>query len=245
MSKNPLKLKIAYLYPDILQSCCDKANIEVFVKRTKWRDLDISVDEISTNDKISSVSKYDFYYIGGSNIEAMNFCINHLKQNQDELKIASMSYVPMLAINCGYQLFGNSFQLPNKTEIEGIKILNITSYTDKKYQYGYIKGECSFLKRKSIVGFENHITTTKLLENTTPFLTLQKGFSNGKNKTEGARFNNVIGTYITSPIFAQNPNLCDFFIIAALAIKYKCKIPLTALCDDIEWYSHDFIENMK
>lgn len=245
MSRNPLRLKIAYLYPDILQSSCDRANIEVFYKRAKWRDIDVDVQEINAYDRIGSPSKYDFYYIGGSNTESMNFCLKHLKTNEEELKIATFALVPMLAVNCGYQLIGNYFQPHNKAQTEGIKILNVNSIAGKKIRYGNVVGNCNFLRRKVIVGFENHTMTTHLFENTSPFLTLQKGFGNNKDNTEGARFNNVIGTYIVSPIFAQNPNLCDFFIAASLRIKYKCKIPLTHLYDDIEWYSHDYIQNAK
>ena len=39
MSKNPLKLKIAYLYPDILESFCDRANVEAFKYRANLRDV--------------------------------------------------------------------------------------------------------------------------------------------------------------------------------------------------------------
>ena len=245
MPKNPLKLKIGYLYPDILQSPCDRANIEVFTKRCKWRDIDVQVCEINAHDRIISASKYDFYYIGGSNTEAMNYCLKHLKYNEDTLRIATLALVPMLAINCGYQLIGNYFQPHNKAQIEGIKLLNINSIAGKKFRYGNVVGSCNFLSKKVIVGFENHTMTTHLFENTTPFLTLQKGFGNNKDKTEGARFNNIIGTYLISPVFAQNPNFCDFYIATALRIKYKCKIPLTRLYDDIEWYSHDYIMNLK
>ena len=77
MSSNPLRLKIAYLYPDILQSFCDKANVEVFCKRAAWRDVDIQVYEINANDKISA-SKFDFYYIGGSNTSAMENALKYL-----------------------------------------------------------------------------------------------------------------------------------------------------------------------
>ena len=63
MPKNPLKLKICYLYPDILQSFCDDANVETFVKRAIWRNIDVQIDKICANDRITA-SKYDFYYIG-------------------------------------------------------------------------------------------------------------------------------------------------------------------------------------
>ena len=241
MSKNPLKLKIAYLYPDILESFCDRANVEAFKYRANLRDVEVNIYEINDYEKISA-SKYDFYYIGGSNTSNLEVALGHLEKNKDELMVAAAAGVPMLAVNCGYQLFGNYYQLHNKTRIEGIKILDVDSIASRKHIFGNVTGICHFLKNKTIAGFENHRIVTYLKANTTPFLTITKGKgNNGEDKTEGARFNNVIGTYLTSPILAQNPHLADFFISCALRIKYKCKVPLAPLCDDIEWYSHNYI----
>lgn len=245
MSKNPLKLKIAYLYPDILQSFCDEENVKTFVQRAKWRDVEVSVNKVCSNEKFSA-SKYDFYYIGGSNAFNLEQALKQLKMNEDELKVASLSGVPMLAVNCGYQLFGNFYQLHNKVQVEGLKILDVDSIASKNHHYGNLVGVCEFLKNKTVVGFENHGILTYLKSSVAPFLTLQSGLgNNGRDKTEGARFNNVIGTYITSPILAQNPHLCDFLIATALRIKYKCRIPLTQLCDDIEWFSHSYMLDIK
>lgn len=246
MSKNPLRLKIAYLYPDILQNFCDRANICAFLRRAQLRDIDAGVVEIYSNDKIQS-SKFDFYYIGGSNILSLDNAITHLQDNADELRVASISEVPMLAINCGYMLFGNFYQLHNQNKTEGIKILDIDTIAGKKHHWGNMYGICEFLDNKTIAGFENHGMLTYLNTGVSPFLTLRKGKgNNGEDKTEGARFNNVIGSYITSPILAQNPHLCDFFIATALRVKYKCRIPLTPLSDDIEWFSHNYIiESVK
>lgn len=245
MPKNPLKLKVAYLYPDILQSFCDDANVETFVQRAKWRDIDVTVHNICANDKVQS-ARFDFYYIGGNNIDALNIVLPYIKQNEDELKVASMSAVPMLAVNSGYQVFGNYFQLHNSPKMEGLKILDVNSIANKKYFRGNIAGSCSFLNNRTIAGFESHGIATYLKDNVAPFLILQSGYgNNGKDKTEGARINNTIGTYISGPLLAQNPHLCDFFISNALRIKYKCRIPLTKLKDDIEWYSHNYILESK
>ena len=245
MSKNPLKLKIGYLYPDILQSYCDDANVEIFARRAKWRDIDVQVHAINANDKISA-SRFDFYYIGGDNADALELALPYIEQNKDELKVASMASVPMLAVNMGYLVFGNFFQFHNCPQREGLGILNVDSVTGKKYFRGNVTGTCSFLNGKTIVGFENHGTTTYLKDDAVPFITLQKGLgNNGKDKTEGARAYNTIGTYISSPILAQNPHFCDFLIAAALRVKYKCKIPITRLKDDIELYSHNYILDIK
>lgn len=245
MSQNPLKLKIAYLYPDILQSFCDEENVKTFVQRAKWRDVEVSVNRVSSNERFTA-SKYDFYYIGGSNVHNLEIALKHLKENADELKIASLSGVPMLAVNCGYQLFGNFYQLHNKVQVEGLKILDVDSIAGKNHHFGNLSGVCEFLKNRTVVGFENHGILTYLKSGVAPFLTLHTGLgNNGRDKTEGARFNNVVGTYITSPILAQNPHLCDFFIATALRVKYKCRIPLTQLCDDIEWFSHSYMLDIK
>ena len=82
MSKNPLKLKIAYLYPDILESFCDRANVEAFKYRANLRDVEVNIYEINDYEKISA-SKYDFYYIGGSNTSSLEVALGHLEKNKD------------------------------------------------------------------------------------------------------------------------------------------------------------------
>ena len=242
---NPLKLKTGYLYPDILQGFSDDANVEAFAMRARWRDINVSIHKICTNEKIIS-TKYDFFYIGGSNTRSLEEALFSLKQNELELKTAAVANVPMLAVNCGYLLFGNYYQLHNQSQVEALGILNVDSIAGKNHCFGSVFGVCEFLKNKTVVGYENHGVSTYLKQGVAPFLTLQKGKGNNpKSRTEGARFNNVIGTYLTSPILAQNPHLTDFLISTALRIKYKCRIPLTPLCDDIEWYSHNFILDMK
>lgn len=245
MSGNPLKLKVAYLYPDLLHGFCDRANVEAFVKRSSWRDIEVKVSEIYANDKIYT-SKYDFFYIGGSNAQALESTIKYLGQNEDELKVSSMAGVPILAVNMGYILFGKSWQLHNRTKMQGLGILNVDSIASKNYHWGNVVGNCDFLKSKVIAGFENHSILTYLNSGVSHFITLKTGMgNNGKDKTEGARINNTIGTYISSPLLAQNPHLCDFLIATALRIKYQCRVPLTRLYDDIEWYSHNYIVDMK
>ena len=241
MSSNPLKLKIAYLLPDVLESFCDEANVKAFLWRANLRGIDVQIYNVLEHEKIQS-TKYDFYYIGGSNSENLEKALLSLKTNKDELHIASSAGIPMLAVNCGYQLFGNFYQLHNKTRLEGLKLLDVDSIASKKPFFGPVTGICNFLKNKTIAGFENHSIKTYLRPSAAPFLTIKKGLgNNAEDKTEGARNNNVIGTYLTSALLPQNPHFCDFLIAVALRIKYKCKVPLTPLCDDIEWYSHNYI----
>ena len=241
MSKNPLKITVAYLYPDLLQGYCDRANLDAFKLRANERNIDVEIDEIKNNDKITT-SKYDFYYISGSNIEVLDVCSKKIMNNYTQLNIAAESLVPMLAINCGYILFGKNYQLNNATLQNGLSILNITTTVAKNLIYTKVVGTCGFLKKyKEIAGFTQRYTESAIENNTytKPFITLKNG------KPEGARYNNVIGTYITSPLLAQNPYFCDYLITKALQTRYKCNIPLAILPDDIEWYSHNYLVESK
>ncbi len=239
MSKNPLKIKAAYLYPDYLRSFCDKANLDVFKYRASERNINVEIEEIKNGDKINS-SRYDFYYIAGSNIEVLEICSKNLKNNYTQFHVAVESNIPMLAINCGYILFGKTFQLDNSPPYTSLGIFDAATRTAENQIYSKVVGRCNFLKKNNdIAGFTHRYTDTVLENGTEPFLILRNG------KTEGARYKNVIGTYITSPILAQNPYFCDYLIANCLQTRYKCSIPLAKLTDDIEWYSHNYLLEAK
>ena len=237
MSKNPLRLKIAYLYPDFLQGFCDKANLDVFKIRAKARNINVEIEEIKNDDKINSL-KYDFYYISGSNTEALSVTNKHLKNNYSQLLIAAEDNTPMLAIHCGYILFGKEFQLNNSPLRKTIGIFDASTKMMQNNEFCKVSGEFDILKN-NIAGYVNHNTETILGEDAKPFLNMKKG------KTEGCIYKNAIGTYITSPLLAQNPHLCDLLISQCLQNRYKCQIPLAKLMDDIEWYSHNYILEAK
>ncbi len=244
MQENNLELKIAYLYPDILQGFCDEANIEAFCRRTRVRNINITTDYITAHTKIQA-EKYDFFYIGGSNVEYLEYALTFLKENETELFKALNSKTPMLSVGVGFYLFGNFYQPQNKSKIETLGLINSCAVYSKKLIYGTVTGVCNFLENKTIAGFENRKILTKIANTTQPFIHLKKGCGNIKSKTEGARNKNLFATNIQSPILAQNPHFCDFLIQLALKNKYHSIIPLNPLCDDVEWYVHNSLLESK
>lgn len=84
------------------------------------------------------------------------------------------------------------------------------------------------------VGFENHGGRTKLGKEVKPLGKVLKGYgSNAEDKTEGAVYKNSIGTYFHGPILPKNPELADYLIEKALEKKYKKKIELKPLGDQL------------
>ncbi|MBR1618189.1 hypothetical protein IJ670_08580 [bacterium] len=241
MQDDSLSLNIAYLYPDFLKDDCDTSNLKAFFLRAKARNIKVTIDEIKNDDKIDE-NKYDFYYISGSNVDMLDSCSEMLLKNADSLKCAIFKNVPMLAINCGYVLLGKIFQLKNKKPKNGLAIFDMISRQDGFVNYSTVKGHCNFLASKEIRGIEKHEMTTYFNSSTPHFLDLEQGIGNNdRDNKDGARLFNVIGTYIISPLLAQNPYFCDYLISNALQVKYKQLISLTSLNDDIENASYNRI----
>jgi CobQ-like glutamine amidotransferase family enzyme len=57
--------------------------------------------------------------------------------------------------------------------------------------------------------------------------------NNGHDQTEGARRNNLIGTYLHGPLLPKNPRIADFLIAAALKHRYLEEVALSVLDDSL------------
>ena len=151
-----------------------------------------------------------------------------------------------LAICGGYQLLGHYYQPLDGDKLIGVGLLDAYTVAGETRFIGNVTARAKFLRRKTIVGFENHSGLTYLNKGVKPFVKVSVGRgNNGKDKTEGARYKNVFGTYLHGPILPKNPEFCDYLISLALKKKYACEIPLLKLNDDIEIFAHKDRVNAK
>ena len=56
------KVRLAHLYPKLLNIYGDRGNILALKKRCEWRGIEIEIDEINISD---SIKEHDIYFIGG------------------------------------------------------------------------------------------------------------------------------------------------------------------------------------
>ena len=66
--------------------------------------------------------------------------------------------------------------------------------------------------------------------------------NNGEDKTEGARYKNVFGTYSHGSLLPKNPVLCDFILQTALNHRYDGAEPLAPLDDTLELNAHRYMQ---
>ncbi len=238
MQRTSLKLKIAHLYPDLLNIYGDMGNVQTIIKRSEWRDIEVEYHKICTNQPFNS-DNYDLFFAGGGQDTQQIIAAEQLYKNKDEFFKALNKNKPMLTICGSYQLFGREYITSDKKSIQGISLFDCYTIAGDTRFIGNVTAENDFLNVKSVVGFENHSGLTYLDNQESAFLKIKVGNgNNGADKTEGIKLANFFGTYLHGPLLPKNPHFCDFLIKEALCAKYNCDIPLLELNDNIELMAH-------
>lgn len=236
MEDRALKISIAHLYPELLNLYGDIGNIITLKKRCEWRGIEVDFEEIHVKDEIK---EHDLYFIGGGQDKQQEEVADILYSHKDFLLKERDNGAVFLGICGGYQLFGHYYQPHDKEKLKGISLIDAYTVAGSKRFIGNVTAETGFLNPKTIVGFENHSGLTYLQGDTKPlaYVTTGNG-NNGSDKTEGARFKNVFGTYLHGSFLPKNPHFADYLIELALEKRYGEKIMLTPLNDKIEMDTH-------
>lgn len=230
------QIRLAHLYPKMLNIYGDLGNVLTIKKRCEWRDIEITIDEIDIGDPMS---EHDMYFIGGGQDMQQIAVAKELQKNKAFLQNEQNLNAVFLAICGGYQLLGNYYQPHDGERLEGIGLLDVYTVAGSNRFIGNVTAEVDYLKKKTLVGFENHSGLTYLNGKTKPIshVIIGKG-NNGKDKTEGARYKNVFGTYLHGSFLPKNPHFADYLIGLALQKKYGVEMDLESLDDSLEYYAH-------
>ncbi len=240
MAEEKFKISIAHLYPELLNLYGDYGNILALKQRCEWRNIAVSITNIHVGTEIDS-SKYDLYFIGGGQDMQQIAVADELQKNKEALLTAATNNSVFLAICGGYQLLGEYYKPAVGKCLNGIGLLDIYTEAGEKRFISNVVANSDFVTPSTLVGFENHSGLTYINgEKTKPIAKIIVGNgNNGMDKTEGARKNNVFGTYLHGSFLPKNPHFADYLIKLALEKKYNKEIKLQQLDDTIELLTHE------
>lgn len=240
-----LKLTIAHLYPKLLNIYGDFGNVLALKRRCEYRNIDCEVVSVNVGDEIDN-KKNDIYFIGGGQDKQQIEVSEEMQNRKEVLTQAANDGRVFLAICGGYQLLGKYYQPHDGEKLLGIGVLDAYTVAGDTRFIGNVTAETDFLEPKTLVGFENHAGLTYLEEGTVPLAKVVVGNgNNSKDGGEGARKNNVFGTYLHGSVLPKNPHFTDYLIKTALEVKYQKPIELEKLDDTIEMNAHNDLINKK
>jgi CobQ-like glutamine amidotransferase family enzyme len=195
----------------------DLGNILVIKRRLEWHGYDVRLIRYNPGDTFPE--DVDIIIGGGGQDSGQDTIMEDLLKIGPRLKALADDNVPMLMV-CGlYQLFGKFFKTQDGHIIKGIGLLDCQTYAGSERLIGNIVTES--LEFGEIVGYENHSGQTFLGHDVVAFGEVRRGAgNNNEDGTEGARYKNVIGTYLHGAILPKNPAVADFLIEQAVIRKY-------------------------
>lgn len=234
-------MRIAHLYPDLLNLYGDRGNIMCLQYRCRQRGIQVTVDEISVGDPFDH-TKYDLLFIGGGQDFEQEVLLDDLKgEKTAELKAAIEDGVPVLAICGGYQMLGQYYKTWDGKQCDFTGALDLYTVGSEQRMIGNYMFTCDEADCK-IVGFENHSGKTYLGSGVKPLGKVLEGYgNNGEDGTEGARYKNVFASYSHGCLLPKNPKLADLILKLALERKYG-KVELPPLTDEFETAAHNYME---
>lgn len=210
-------INILHLYPNDMNIYGDLGNVLTLKRRLEWHGYKAKIIEYNQGNKFPE--SVDIIVGGGGQNSGQNKITSDLKKIGPNLKQLADHGTPMLVI-CGlYQLFGKFFKTADGTIIDGIGLLDIETTAGNERIIGNIITHSQ--RFGDIIGYENHSGQTVLGQSVKPFGIVIKGVGNNlTDNTEGARYKNVIGTYLHGSLLPKNPKVADYLIEKAVTKKY-------------------------
>lgn len=238
-----LTLRVAHLYPRLMNIYGDRGNIMCLRHRCEARGIGFDLTELSVGDALDP-NAYDLVFAGGAqDREQRAVAADLLATKATPLREAVESDVAVLAVCGAYQLFGRFYRESTGEELPGAGIFDLHTEhpgAATKRCIGNIIAEWRPApgEAQTIVGFENHGGRTILAAGATPLARVRHGYgNNGEDGHEGCVYRNAIGTYIHGSLLPKNPALADHIIALALRRRHG-DVPLAAIDDRAEQRAH-------
>ncbi len=238
-SPQPRVLRLAHLYPRLMNIYGDRGNILSLRHRCLERGIEFRVTELALGDALDHRA-FDLVFIGGAQDREQRRVAEDLRSVKGEaLRQAVEEDVAVLAVCGGYQLLGRFYRAASGEELTGLGIFDAWTIHPGEGVRRCIGNVVAEWEGGTLVGFENHGGRTYLGEGAQPLARVRSGFgNNGRDRTEGARYRQAFGTYLHGALLPKNPHLADALIRAALTRRYG-PLDLPEIDSRLELLAHE------
>lgn len=224
-----MKIKIIHLYHDLMNLYGEYANAFVLCRHLEDAGAEVELDKVSVGDDFNLL-EYDFIYCGAGTEKNLKVALQDFIKHKEELKQYSESGKTALFTGNSLEMLGNAVFDREGDKAEGMALADFYAYQGgesfKCFVEAYpedksladndkrLTGDAIFTADfidKPLVGFINKCGFIK--GNFTPFLNVRYGSgNNSKDRTDGIRVNNILGTYLTGPLLVKNPPMLSYVI---------------------------------
>jgi CobQ-like glutamine amidotransferase family enzyme len=236
-------LRIAHLYPSLLNVAGDGGNLMALQRRAEWRGIPVEVVAVEKGETPDFRAFDIVLFHGGQDVE-MAVAAADFARKAPSLREAVAEGVVVFAVCAGLQLLGHRYTSNAGEEMVGAGILDLETRggPQRFMQHAACEVEINGAT-ETVVGFENHSGLTELGSGCEAFGRVLAGAgNNGKDGLEGARSGSVFATYLHGPVLPKNPWLTDQLLKIALGRVEgvsPARVALGSLDDSLEERAHE------
>jgi lipid II isoglutaminyl synthase (glutamine-hydrolysing) len=207
---------LTHLYPREMNIYGDTGNVVVLTKRLRWRGLEVTVLPVNVGDPLPK--RTDILLGGGGQDAAQGELADDFLAKGPDLRAMADDGVVMLTICGSYQLLGHEFLTQDGQRIPGVGVLDVITRGSRTRLIGTsVIDTDDTIDAGRLVGYENHSGLTELGAGVQALGRAPSGTgNNGRDRTEGAVRDNVIGTYLHGPVLAKSAKFADDLLRRAL-----------------------------
>ncbi len=238
-----MELRLAHLYPELMNTYGNRGNVLALVRRAEWRGIRLDVRGVGLGEPLDP-DTYDLYFFGGGQDREQGLVAADLVRHKGPpLGDAVEAGAVVLAICGGYQLLGREFRTGPGEVLPGLGILDAWTVAGQRRNIGNVVVRCAWAGAgRRLVGFENHSGKTYLGTGCEPLGRVEVGAgNNGEDGSEGARYRDVYACYLHGSLLPKNPWFADHLLRRALVRRYGLDAPFPALDDRLENAAHDAV----
>ncbi len=212
-----VELRLAHLYPDLMNIYGDRGNLIALRWRCEQRGIAVTVTPLGLGDAFDPAA-FDMALIGGAQDSEQRRVADDLRDVKGAgLRDAVEAGVVVLAVCGGYQLLQRYYRAASGEELQGLGVFDAWTVHPGERARRLIGNVVARWEGGTLAGFENHGGRTELGPGARPLAKAVHGFgNNGRDGTEGAVYRNAFGTYLHGALLPKNPAFADHLLRLAL-----------------------------
>lgn len=230
-----MEIKLAHLYPDILNLSADKGNILAIRQRCEKRGISFLTKTYGIDDEID-FENTNIILIGGGCEKDKITVSKKLMEMKEKIDKYIADGGLIIAVASSYPIIGKEFEAEGEIH-KGLSLVDMTTTYDRKRKTGNVVLKSHTLNH-TIVAFENHNDKTTFGEGVMPLGEVIYGANKGQ--MEGVITENIVATHLHGPILPKNPLLTDYIIAQALKNNGESS-ELTHIDSHFEENAHNYI----
>ncbi len=213
-------LNIAWCYPDILNLHGDRGNIMALKRIGELLDLQVNIERIESYNQEIDFEKTDIMFFNAGELKVVKPIVQALEKQKNELTkyIENNKYI--VVVGTTGAVFSKEVKMADGETFKGLGILDMDCVQRDAIYGNDILFRLVDDEEMQIVGNQIQIIDT-ILNSEIQLGNVEYGLGNGKvsEKTEGAKYKNVVFTNALGPVLVKNPWYTERIIKDAMKNK--------------------------